>query len=117
MRARAIADAYYQTSPFDSKRGLVTLGSGLQLSARSTVSLNGGAERVLFKNTAINNDFDRYSVFGRYEAHGARTNIGLDLGGSRVEQQGDGTGVTPVTEPGGLVTTTTGLQTVAPVTP
>ena len=30
------ADAYYQTSPFDSTRGLVTLGSGLQLSARST---------------------------------------------------------------------------------
>ena len=53
------ADAYYQTSPFDSTRGLVTLGSGLQLSARSSVSLNGGAERVLFKNTEINNDFDR----------------------------------------------------------
>jgi hypothetical protein len=110
-------DAYYQTSPFDSTRGLVTLGSGLQLSARSSVSLNGGAERVLFKNTAINNDFDRYSVFGRYEAHGARTDIGVDLGGSRVEQRGDGTGVTPITEPGGLVTTTTGPQTVAPVTP
>ena len=70
------ADAYYQTSPFDSTRGLVTLGSGLQLSARSSVSLNGGAERVLFKNTEINNDFDRYSVFGRYEAHGARTDMG-----------------------------------------
>jgi hypothetical protein len=109
------ADAYYQTSPFDSTRGLVTLGGGLQLSARSTVSLNGGAERVLFQNTAINNDFDRYSVFGRYEAHGARTNIAVDVGGSRVEQRGDGTGIT--TEPGGLVTTTTGLQTVAPVTP
>jgi hypothetical protein len=112
-----VADAYYQTSPFDSTRGLVTLGSGLQLSARSTVSLNGGAERVLFQNTAINNDFDRYSVFGRYEANGARTNIAVDLGGTRVEQKGDGTGITTVTEPGGLVTTTTGLQTVAPVTP
>ncbi len=112
------ADAYYQTSPFDSTRGLVTLGSGLQLSARSTVSLNGGAERVLFKNTEINNDFDRYSVFGRYEAHGARTDIGVALGGSRVEQRGDGTGITPIAEPaGGLVTTTTGTQTVAPVTP
>jgi hypothetical protein len=111
------ADAYYQTSPFDSTRGAVTLGGGLQLSARSTVSLNGGAERVLFQNTAINNDFDRYSVFGRYEAHGARTDIAVDFGGTRVEQKGDGTGVTTVTEPGGLVTTTTGLQTVAPVTP
>ena len=73
---------------------------------------------MLFKNTEINNDFDRYSVFGRYEAHGARTDIGVDLGGTRVEQRGDGTGITPITEPaGGLVTTTTGLQTVAPVTP
>jgi hypothetical protein len=110
------SDAYYQTSPFDSTRGLLTLGTGLQLSARSSVSLNGGAERVLFQNTAINNDFDRYSVFGRYEAHGARTDIAAAVGGTRVEQRGDGTGVTTVTESGAPITTTTGLQTVAPLT-
>jgi hypothetical protein len=107
------ADAYYQTSPFDSTRGLVTLGSGLQLSARSSISLNGAAERVLFKDTDINNDFDRYSVFGRYEAHGARTDIAVDLGGTRIEQRGDGTGISTVTLP--ATTTTTGS--VAPVTP
>jgi hypothetical protein len=94
------ANAYFQTSPFDSNRLLATLAAGLQLSARSTISLNGGGERVLFKDTAVNNDFDRYSAFGRYEAQGARTNIALDLGGTRVEQKGDATGVTTVTEPG-----------------
>jgi len=106
------ADAYYQTSPFDSTRGILTLGSGLQLSARSTVSLNGAAERVLFKNTEVNNDFDRYSVFGRYDTHGARTDFAVDLGGTRVEQKGDATGITTVIEPGTL--TTTGLQTAPP---
>jgi Putative beta-barrel porin 2 len=107
------ADAYYQTSPFDSTRALVTLGTGLQLSARSNVSINGAAERVLFKNTEVNNDFDHYSVFGRYEAHGARTDLAVNLGGSRVEQKGDATGVTTVTALG--TSTTTGSQTVTPV--
>jgi hypothetical protein len=109
------ADAYYQTSPFDSTRATVTLGTGLQLSARSSVSLNGAAERVLFKDTAVNNDFDRYSAFGRYETHGARTDFAVDLGGTRVEQKGDATGITTVTGLGTPVTTTTGLQTVTPV--
>lgn len=94
------ANAYYQTSPFDSNRFLATLAAGLQLSARSTVSLNGAGERVLFQNTTVNNDFDRYSVFARYEVQGARTSFALDLGGTRVEQKGDATGVTTVTEPG-----------------
>jgi hypothetical protein len=89
------ADAYYQTSPYDSNRLLATLAAGLQLSARSTISLNGGAERVLFQNTAVNNDFDRYSVYARFEAQGARTNVALDLGGTRVQQHGDATGVPP----------------------
>ena len=111
------ADAYYQTSPFDSTRGLLTVGSGLQLSSLSTVSLNGAAERVLFKNTAINNDFDRYSVFARYDTHGARTDLAVDLGGTRVEQNGDGTGITAVTQPGAPVDATTGLPTVTPGVP
>lgn len=106
------ANAYYQSSPFDSNRGLATLGAGLQLSARSSVSLNGAAERVLFQNTADSSDFDRYSLFGRYEAHGARTDLALDLGASRVnetalpasvillnEPPGSNT-LVPVTEPG-----------------
>lgn len=98
------AEAYYQTSPFDSNRLLATVAAGLQLSARSTVSLNGGAERVLFQNTAVNNDFDRYSVYARYEVHGARTDFALDLGGTRVEQNGNATGITTVTERSALIT-------------
>jgi hypothetical protein len=106
------ANAYYQTSPFDSNRLLATLAAGLQLSARSTVSLNGAAERILFKNTTVNNDFDRYSAFARYEVQGARTTFALDLGGTRVEQKGDATGVTTVTEPGAPTVTEPGAPTV-----
>jgi hypothetical protein len=113
------ANAYYQTSSFGSNRALATLGAGLQLSAGSSVSLNGAAERVLFQNTLINSDFDRYSVFGRYEAHGARTDLAVDLGATTVDQSAlapmvtlenepGSTNEVPVTVPGHPPTSTTG---------
>ncbi len=74
-----VARATYQTSPFNSNRVLGSLAAGLQLSARSSVSLNGVAERVLFDNTVVNGDFDRSSAYVRYEIEGART---VSVGGS-----------------------------------
>jgi hypothetical protein len=113
------ANAYYQTSSFGSNRVLATLAAGLQLSAGSSVSLNGAAERVLFQNTLINSDFDRYSVFGRYEAKGARTELAVDLGATTVDQSAlapmvtlenepGSTNEVPVTVPGHPATSTTG---------
>jgi hypothetical protein len=114
------ANAYYQTSPYDSNRGLVTLAGGLELSAHSSVSLNGAAERVLFQNTVVNSDFDRYSAFARYEAHGARTDLAVNLGATTVDQSALAPTVTledeppgstdkvPVTVPGHPATSTTG---------
>jgi hypothetical protein len=81
-----VARATYQTSPFNSSRVLGTLAAGLQLSARSSVSLNGAAERVLFDNTVVNGDFDRTSAYVRYEIQGARTNLSVDLGATRISQ-------------------------------
>jgi hypothetical protein len=85
------ARAQYETSPFDSNRALGTLAWGLQLSAQSTVSLNGNVERVMFDNTTLNTDYDRNSVFGRYEIHGARTDLTADLGATSVKQDGTST--------------------------
>jgi hypothetical protein len=78
--------ATFQTSPFNSSRVLGTLAAGLQLSARSTVSLNGAAERVLFDNTEVNGDFDRTSGYVRYDIEGARTNLSVDLGATKISQ-------------------------------
>jgi hypothetical protein len=80
------ARAQYETSPFNSNRFLGNLAWGYQLSAQSSVSLNGDAERVMFANTALNSDFDRSSGFVRYEVQGARTNLSLNLGATTINQ-------------------------------
>jgi hypothetical protein len=98
------ADAYYQTSPFDSNRALATVAGGLQMSARSSVSLNIAGERVLFQNTVVNSDFDRYALYGRYEARGARTSVAVDLGASRVNETALAPTIELINEPPGSLT-------------
>jgi hypothetical protein len=85
------ARAQYATSPFNSNRLLGNLAWGLQLSARSSVSLNGDTERAMFENTVLNSDFDRTNAFGRYEVHGARTDLSADLGATTIRQNGAST--------------------------
>ena len=82
------ARAQYQTSPFNSNRALGSIAVGRDLSAGSTLSLNGDAERVMFDNTLINTDFDRGSGFVRYALHGYRTDLVADLGATTVSQAG-----------------------------
>jgi hypothetical protein len=85
------ARAQYETSPFNSNRFLGDLAWGLQLSAQSSVSLNGDSERVLFDNTLLNSDFEHTSGFVRYEVHGARTDFSADLGATTIDQSGTST--------------------------
>jgi hypothetical protein len=59
---------------------------GRALSARSSISINGSFERVLFDNTQVNTNFDRSSVYARYEVQGARTNLSANLGVTKVDQ-------------------------------
>jgi hypothetical protein len=87
MSAR-FARAQYETSPYNSNRLLGSLAWGLQLSARSSVSLNGDTERVMFENTTLNRDFDRTNGFVRYEVQGARTDLSADLGATTISQSG-----------------------------
>ena len=90
MSAR-YARTEYQTSPYNSNRLLGDLAWGYQLSAQSSVSLNGETERVLFANTVVNSDFDRSSGFLRYEVKGARTELSADLGATTINQYGSTT--------------------------
>jgi hypothetical protein len=81
----------YQTSPFDSTRYAASAALGKQLSAGSSISLSGSFERALFDTTVldgvvINTNFDRSSLFGHYEAHGARTDLIVNLGATHVDQ-------------------------------
>jgi hypothetical protein len=87
------ASVQYQTSPYNSSRVLGNLAWGYQLSAQSSVSLNGDAERVMFTNTALNSDFDRSSGFVRYEVQGARTNLSVNLGATTINQNAGSTAV------------------------
>jgi hypothetical protein len=97
-----VARASYQTSPFSSNRVLGSLAAGRQLSARSSVSLNGVAERVLFDNTEVNGDFDRTSAYARYDIEGARTVLSVDLGATKISQNASSGTSTVVLGPNGL---------------
>ncbi len=81
----------YATSPYNSNRWFGNLAWGLELSSRSSVSLNADTERVQFENTVVNTDFDRTNGFVRYSIQGARTELSADLGGTRITQNGSST--------------------------
>ena len=74
----------FGASPFDSDRLLGGFELGEDLSARSSLGFNVNSERVLFTNTADNTDFDRNSAFFDYQLHGARTELDLRAGLTRV---------------------------------
>jgi len=82
------ARSQYSISPFDSNRVQGSFELGDQLSARSSLSLNGATEHVLFDNTSVNTDFDRTSAYAHYEISGARTDLTANLGGTEIRQNG-----------------------------
>ena len=82
------ARTQYQTSPYNSNRLLGSIAVGHDMSAGSTVSLNGDFEGVKFENTTVNTDFNRTSGYARYELHGARTDFVGDLGATTISQTG-----------------------------
>ena len=85
MAAR-YARTTYETSPFDSNRLLGSIALGMPLSASSSASINGSYQRVLFDNTVVNTDLDRSSAYGHYEVQGARTDLLVNLGVTKVDQ-------------------------------
>ncbi len=83
------AKVSYEDSPFDSNRYTGLVGVVHDLSASSRISLNAQRERVNFSDDILNQDYDRDQLYGRYEAHGGRTRLGLDLGYSRLKRLND----------------------------
>jgi hypothetical protein len=85
MSAR-YARTTYETDPFDSNRLLGSIALGMPLSAGSNVSIDGSYLRVLFDNTVTNTDFDRSSAYGHYDLQGARTDLLVNVGVTKVDQ-------------------------------
>ena len=86
------ARTQYQTSPFDSNRltGSIARGPAI-IGSIPRISLDGSAERVLFDNTVENTDFDRSSVYGRYELEGCAHRAAANLGATKVDQGNEST--------------------------
>lgn len=79
----------YEESPFDNDRLQGTVSLIRNLSGASSVSLNAMSERVEFDDVASSSDFDRQEAYFRYELGGARTQLGLDLGYTLIEDAFD----------------------------
>jgi hypothetical protein len=80
--------ADYSTTPINNARLLGSVQFGHEISARSSLSLNVSVERVLFENTVLNTDYDLSNAYARYELHGARTDLSVNIGVNKVSQGG-----------------------------
>jgi hypothetical protein len=80
--------ADYTVTPISNGRVLGSLQLGHEISGSSSLSLNFSVERVLYENTALNTDYDLSNAYARYELHGARTDLSVNLGVNRVTQDG-----------------------------
>jgi hypothetical protein len=101
------ARVQFQTSPFDSNRVQGNLSLGRQVSAGGAISLNANTEKVMFDNTAVSSNFESSSGFGRYEIHGARTDLVADLGATAISQSAPSKAELPGSAPIGSHNVTT----------
>jgi len=79
--------ANYEVTPFDSTTTGGQLALVRILSDRSSVSLNGSLEHVEYDEASLNADFDHSELFVHYEGEGARTNLKVDVGYSRLDRE------------------------------
>jgi hypothetical protein len=80
------AQTRYQVSPYDNHRLVGSFAAGERASERSELSFNGTSERVLFDDTVVNRDFDRFALYGHYALLGARTELTANLGAIEARQ-------------------------------
>ena len=79
---------HYETSPSSGNRELANLSVGEEMSSASSISLNVDDQRLRFDNTLVNTDYDRRELYARYQLHGARTELDVDLGVSQTDESG-----------------------------
>lgn len=78
----------FQVSPLDSSRLLGTVGLLHELSPGTSVSIDASEDSIRFANEQVNPDYRRQDLFGRFDAKGGRTEVGIDLGYSRLLMPG-----------------------------
>jgi hypothetical protein len=78
--------ASYETSPYDSDSLSGQIGLIHELSNSGSISLNGRVQSVDYKEESLNADYDQDDAYVRYEAQGARTRLGIDVGYSRIDR-------------------------------
>lgn len=76
----------YERDPFDSDSVSGQVALLRQLSSSSNLSLNARYQQVSYDQSALNADYDQSDAFIRYDASGARTNIAVDAGYSRIKR-------------------------------
>ncbi len=78
----------FQVSPLDSTRLLGKVGILHEFSSATSVSINASEDSIRFSNSQVNPDYRRQDAFGRFDTKGSRTELGFDLGYSRLLMPG-----------------------------
>ncbi len=86
------SDAAYEETDADNQRVSGRIGLERQMNERTTLSLNGTAERVEYDNELLGSNFDRQSAYVGYATQGARTTLSLEAGYTALHDYGDTTG-------------------------
>lgn len=79
----------FQVSPLDSDRLLGTVGLLHEFSPDTSFSINASDDSIRFANDQANPDYQRQDAFARFDTKGSRTELGIDLGYSRLLMPGD----------------------------
>jgi len=87
-------DLHYSSVNFeerdaDNERITSALRVGREIRRGATLSLNALTERVEFDNDGLSPDFDRHEGFVRYELFGSRNTLGVDLGYTEIDVEGE----------------------------
>jgi hypothetical protein len=84
----------YQTSPLGNERYAANVGVRRELSAATAISVNVRDELIRFDNSILNPDYDQQEAYLRFDAHGARTRLEIEVGLDRLKlQNGSNNGV------------------------
>lgn len=83
------SDASYEVSDGDDTRILENLGLVRQLGTHASTSLNVQHEQVDFRNSTLNDGYERASAYVGFNATGARTRLAVRGGVTQLKQSGD----------------------------
>jgi hypothetical protein len=79
----------YETTRGDNERLQGTVSLRHEISERTTLSLNGSAERIEYKYVPPGSDFDRQEAYAAVTLQGQRTTLGLEGGMTWLHDRGE----------------------------